>query len=70
MSWDRIYWGEEYPSPEARWGTECARGIRYQDSGSPAPSGTKGVVRKISTGRKARGMASDDYRAPTEKALD
>ena len=42
------------------WGTECARGITYASPGAPVASGTKGVVRKISTGRKKyRGMASE-----------
>ena|SRR5471032_1417081 len=42
----------------AAWGSECARGIQYKDMG-PVTDGQKGAVRKISTGRKARGMASD-----------
>ena len=41
------------------WGPECGRGIDYAKTGAPVKSGTKAVVRKISTGRKARGMASD-----------
>lgn len=48
------------PHDISTWGPECARGIRYADSGAPVASGAKGVVRKISQGRKThRGMASD-----------
>lgn len=47
------------PYDVSTWGPECARGIRYADTGAPVASGTKAVVRKISTGRKKyRGMAS------------
>ena len=70
MSWDRIYWGEEYPSPAERLGNECARGCAYKVTGATVTDGTANQRRSISSGRKARGMASDDYRAPTEKALD
>jgi hypothetical protein len=38
----------------SRWGNECKRG-------TAVASGTAGVVRKISTGRKERGSASDGY---------
>ncbi len=41
------------------WGGTMYRGIAYATSGTPSPAGTKGVVRKISTGRKHRGMSSD-----------
>ena len=48
------------PGDISTWGPECGRGIRYAENGSPVAAGTKGVVRKISVGRKAhRGMASD-----------
>lgn len=49
------------PYDSSSWGPECSRGIRYADTGSsPVASGTKGVVRKISQGRKKhRGMSSD-----------
>jgi hypothetical protein len=57
--YDVDYWGPGGVDI-ARWGLECARGIRYADKGSPAPAGTKGVERKISTGRKYRGLSSDD----------
>ena len=45
----------------SRWGNECKRGLRYADTGTAVASGTAGVVRKISTGRKERGSASDGY---------
>ena len=48
------------PYDISTWGLECGRGIRYTDTGAPVASGTKGVVRKISTGRKARGSAFED----------
>lgn len=41
------------------WGAACQRGLQYAVTGAPVASGTAGVVRKISTGRKSRGMASD-----------
>jgi hypothetical protein len=42
------------------WKGGCFQGIPYASSGWAPPAGTKGVVRKISTGRKKhRGMASD-----------
>jgi hypothetical protein len=48
------------PYDISTWGPECGRGIRYAQTGAPVASGTKGVVRKISQGRKSyRGMASD-----------
>ena len=48
------------PYDVSTWGPECGRGIRYKGTGAPVASGRKGVVRKISTGRKHRGMASQD----------
>ena len=57
--YDAQYWGPDGPNPANRWGHECARGIRYAFTGAPAPAGTKAVERKISTGRKERGMSSD-----------
>lgn len=59
-NYDRAYWGPG-GIDLSRWGNECKRGLRYADTGAPVASGTKGVERKISTGRKARGSASDDY---------
>jgi hypothetical protein len=64
------------PNPHelSTWGPECARGIRYADTSTHVPAaGTKGVIRKISTGRKARGSASADLarsqaRRPPEPA--
>jgi hypothetical protein len=40
------------------WGSICGRGLRYADMGM-ITDGQKGAIRKISTGRKARGMSSD-----------
>ena len=48
------------PYDLSTWGPECGRGIRYKDTGAPVRAGTKGVIRKISTGRKHRGLTSDD----------
>jgi hypothetical protein len=45
------------------WGSGCGRGIAYQDHG-PVTDGQKGAIRKISSGRKARGMASHDRTQP------
>jgi hypothetical protein len=42
-------------------GTSCARGVPYKETGAPVAAGTKGVRRNISSGRKARGSASDDF---------
>jgi coproporphyrinogen III oxidase-like Fe-S oxidoreductase len=56
---DRRYWGDKIDI--SRWSYECARGINYhQTAGQIMPSGP-GAIRKISTGRKARGSASDGY---------
>jgi len=41
------------------WGPLCSRGLDYAVTGAPVASGTPGQVRKISTGRKARAMASE-----------
>ena len=49
------------PYVVSTWGPFCGRGMGYATTGAPVASGTKGVVRKISTGRKARGSASDDF---------
>jgi hypothetical protein len=44
----------------SRWGNECKRGMPYQNRGTEvAGGGSPG--HKISTGRKERGLASDDY---------
>jgi hypothetical protein len=48
------------PLDSSTWGPACARGAEYAVTGAPVASGTKAVVRKISTGRKTyRGMASE-----------
>jgi hypothetical protein len=48
------------PLDSSTWGPACARGVEYAVTGAPVASGTKAVVRKISTGRKSyRGMASE-----------
>ena len=57
---DHKYWGPDGVQPASRWGGACQRGIAYAVTGAPVASGTKGVVRKISVGRKARGSAADD----------
>jgi hypothetical protein len=44
------------------WKGGCYQGIPYATTGAPVPAGTKAVVRKISTGRKHRGMSSDSPR--------
>jgi hypothetical protein len=62
LDWDRGYWGDGYPSPAARWGNECGRGIAYKNTGAVVTDGTANQRRSISSGRKARGMASDDYK--------
>ena len=58
MPWDLNYWGEGGPDL-SRWGPECRRGCNYHTTGAAVASGTPGQVRKISVGRKSRGMASD-----------
>jgi hypothetical protein len=56
---DKAYWGEQ-GIDISRWkGGECARGVRYIETGAPVKSGTAGQVRKMSSGRKHRGMSSD-----------
>lgn len=47
------------PSDPTTWGTECARGVPYANSGTTTDGG-KNQRRKISTGRKHRGSAADD----------
>lgn len=47
------------PYDLSSWGPECARGVPYASTGPPPISGTAGNIRKISVGRKARGLASD-----------
>ena len=60
---DKSYWGPNGPDISQWNRSECGRGINYAAQGIPVASGTKGVIRKISTGRKHRGMASDNYHA-------
>lgn len=60
---DHSYWGPGGVDVAGRWGknsSACGRGAAYANTGAPVPAGTKGVVRKISTGRKHRGLASDN----------
>jgi hypothetical protein len=46
---DKAYWGEE-GIDISRWkGGECARGVRYIETGAPVKSGTAGQVRKMSS---------------------
>lgn len=61
IGWDRHYWGDNGPDI-SRWGHECRRGIEYHQTGAPVASGTKGQVRKISTGRKQRHLGSGDWK--------
>lgn len=51
---DEAYWAT-HDMDEWGWG----RPMPYKTTGAPVASGTKNQVRKISTGRKARGMSSD-----------
>jgi len=46
------------PYDISTWGAACGRGAQYKDMG-PVTDGEKGAVRKISSGRKHRGMSSD-----------
>ena len=59
--YDEQYWGPG-GIDLSRWGKgECMRGCQYQVRGAAPPAGTKGQVRKISTGRKERGSSADGY---------
>lgn len=56
--YDKSYWGPGGINL-SRWGHgEVARGARYKDVG-PTTDGAANQRRSISSGRKARGMASD-----------
>ena len=55
------------PFDISTWGGECARGVRYADTGVPVRSGTRGVVRKITKGRKHRGSVADDLARSEER---
>jgi hypothetical protein len=64
--YDQEYWGPG-GIDLSRWGNSCKRGAQYHVTGAPVASGTAGVVRKISTGRKTdkdgkRRLASDDLK--------
>ncbi len=55
---------EIIPNKPETWGYGCARGIEYRTVGAPVASGTRGVVRKITAGRKKgkngkRALSSD-----------
>jgi hypothetical protein len=54
---DHVYWGPGGVDL-SRWKKRYVPGIPYKDSG-PTTDGQKGAVRKISTGRKARGSSAD-----------
>ncbi len=54
------------PYDPSTWGSSCARGIKYKDLG-PVVDGQKNAVRKISTGRKQRGSASDDLQRKEDR---
>ncbi len=57
---DRQYWGPRGVQVAERWGmqTHMRQGCSYKVSG--VDHGGPGQVRKISTGRKARGYASGE----------
>lgn len=66
---DEIYWakfGIPARCQPAAWGNSyhLRHGAQYAVTGAPVASGTAGVSRKISTGRKARGYASGDSGIP------
>lgn len=56
--YDKGYWGPGGVDVAGRWGDNfhMRRGCEYHVSGTD--TGKSGAVRKISTGRKARGYAS------------
>lgn len=56
--YDHTYWKDGIQI--WKWGNACARGLPYKVTGAPVAAGTKGVERKISTGRKHRGSAAAD----------
>jgi hypothetical protein len=60
--YDLNYWGPGGVDI-SRWSgkVHMMRGADYHDTGAPVASGIAGTVRKISTGRKERGSASDSY---------
>ena len=60
-TFDEQYWGPG-GIDLTRWGYACQRGAQYVNLG-PVVDGQAGAVRKISQGRKARRMASDDFKA-------
>ena len=57
--WDETYWGSSGPDL-SRWKGECGRGVQYKTTGAPVASGTPGVRRTLTGGRKHRGSASED----------
>ena len=68
-TYDLAYWGPD-GIDLSRWGPSCRRGCDYKNTGAPVVAGTPGVSRKISTGRKSRGMASEDYHGPEVAVSD
>jgi len=59
-NYDEKFWGPHGPDL-SRWEKfHCMRGCDYHVSGV-STVGAKNQVRKISTGRKERGMSSDGY---------
>jgi hypothetical protein len=54
----------------SRWAgkVHLSRGADYRVTGAPVSSGTVGVVRKFSTGRKFRGDAAADYNKSAGRA--
>ena len=58
---DLGYWGPGGVNVSGRWtGFNLQRGCDYKNVG-PTTDGAKDQRRSISSGRKARGMSSDDY---------
>jgi hypothetical protein len=65
--YDLSYWGPG-GIDISRWGKgEVCRGVRYRDVG-PTTDGAANQRRSISSGRKARGMASNDVEKSVVKA--
>jgi hypothetical protein len=62
--YDHSYWGPNGIDIN-RWKGTCRRGLDYKEMGAPVPAGSKGQVRKFSSGRKARTLASDTWKPKT-----
>jgi hypothetical protein len=61
--YDHKYWGENGIDIMGRWGKSgLGQGLVYIPVGAPVPDGSKGQVRKFSSGRKARHLSSDEWK--------